>query len=98
MMKKPREEFGIRPHTKHLWWEKPIREAIRMTVKEIFDNLEKARQNEVKRLKKYDSANWKKGNEEDGRKSTTSILTMGINVRTLLNDERKKWLGEDEEK
>src|SRR3990167_1070323 len=67
------------------------REAIRLTAKMIFAELEKARAKEVIRLKKYDDINWKKGNKEDGRKSTACVLTMGINTKSLINKEKKKW-------
>ena len=73
-----------------------LRKAIRLTAKEIFINLEIGRTKEVRRLKKVDDANWKKGNKEDGRKSTACVLTMGINAKNLINKEKNKWLGEDE--
>ncbi len=70
-------------------------EAIRLTAKEIFEDLETSRQKEVKKLKKYDDANWKKGNKTDGRKSIACVLTRGINVRNLINNEKKKWIKDD---
>ena len=83
--------------TEEQYLKRMTQKAVEKKVKAIFDELDKALTKEMYRLKKYDDRNWKLGHKEDGRKSTASILTLGINVRNLINKIKKKYLKEGKE-
>ena len=88
VMEKPRKEWGIKPFVKNqsLWWEEPIREAIRLTADDMKRFIEKMRKGAFS----Y--------SDLDGA-TPDIIFSRGYNKAIdELKLSFKEWLGEGEKK